>query len=170
MDKIKNNINNNLAIYLLIIVVIVIFCIIKLNGKNNYSAQEEVDTSMFNVVTSNDVLKFLEEKEAKMIVIGSKKCSATKYFESIMKISLAKGMYTLNYLELLDEDKESKEYKELVERLDVLITYNGEEKELKEYMGATPMIIIIKNKKVVYGSVGVIEENVLTQLASTYGV
>ena len=43
-------------------------------------------------------------------------------------------------------------------------------KELKEYMGSTPMIIIIKNKKIVYGTVGTISENALNQLASTYGV
>ena len=55
-------------------------------------------------------------------------------------------------------------------KIDSVILPLNIEKELKEYMGATPMIIIIKNKKVVYGSVGVIEENVLTQLASTYGV
>ena len=44
------------------------------------------------------------------------------------------------------------------------------EKKLRDYMGATPMIIVIKNKKVVYGMVGSISETALTQLAYTYGV
>lgn len=170
MDKIKNNIEHNLPIYLLIIAVVVIFCIITFIGNKNLSEPVSFDTSSFNIVTSKDVLKFLDEKEARMIVIGSKKCSATEYFVPIMEISQAKGEYTINYLELLDENPNSSEYKELVNKLDIVINYEGEEKELKEYMGSTPMIIIIKNKKIVYGTVGTISENALTQLASTYGV
>lgn len=170
MDKIKNNIEHNLPIYLLIIAVVVIFCIITFIGNKNPSETASFDTSSFNIVTSKDVLKFLDEKEARMIVIGSKKCSATEYFVPIMEISQAKGEYTINYLELLDENPNSSEYKELVNKLDIVINYEGEEKELKEYMGSTPMIIIIKNKKVVYGTVGTISENALNQLASTYGV
>lgn len=169
MDKIKNNIEHNLPIYLIIIAVVVIFCIITFGNKNP-SETILFDTSSFNVVTSKDVLEFLDEKEARMIVIGSKKCSATEYFVPIMEISQAKGEYTINYLELLDEDPKSSEFKDLVNELDIVINYEGEEKELKEYMGSTPMIIIIKNKKIVYGTVGTISENALTQLANTYGV
>ena len=170
MDKIKNNIEHNLPIYLLIIAVVVIFCIITFIGNKNPSETVSFDTSSFNIVTSKDVLKFLDEKEARMIVIGSKKCSATEYFVPIMEISQAKGEYTINYLELLDENPNSSEYKELVNKLDIVINYEGEKKELKEYMGSTPMIIIIKNKKIVYGTVGTISEKALNQLASTYGV
>jgi hypothetical protein len=169
MDKIKNNIEHNLPIYLIIIAVVVIFCIITFGNKNP-SETVLFDTSSFNVVTSKDVLEFLDEKEARMIVIGSKKCSATEYFVPIMEISQAKGEYTINYLELLDDDPKSSEFKDLVNELDIVINYEGEEKELKEYMGSTPMIIIIKNKKIVYGTVGTISENALTQLANTYGV
>lgn len=169
MDKIKNNIEHNLPIYLIIIAVVVIFCIITFGNKNP-SETVLFDTSSFNVVTSKDVLEFLDEKEARMIVIGSKKCSATEYFVPIMEISQAKGEYTINYLELLDEDPKSSEFKDLVNELDIVINYEGEEKELKEYMGSTPMIIIIKNKKIVYGTVGTISEKALTQLANTYGV
>lgn len=169
MDKIKNNIEHNLPIYLIIIAVVVIFCIITFGNKNP-SETVLFDTSSFNIVTSKDVLEFLDEKEARMIVIGSKKCSATEYFVPIMEISQAKGEYTINYLELLDEDPKSSEFKNLVNELDIVINYEGEEKELKEYMGSTPMIIIIKNKKIVYGTVGTISENALTQLANTYGV
>ena len=170
MDKIKNNIEHNLPIYLLIIAVIVIFCIILFSGNKNPSDTVSIDTSFFNVVTSKDVLKFLEEKEPRMVVIGSKKCSATEYFVPIIQISQAKGQYKINYLELLDEDPKSSSYKELVNKLEIMTTYEGEEKQLKEYMGSTPMIIIIKNKKIVYGSVGTMSESALTQLANTYGV
>ena len=73
-------------------------------------------------------------------------------------------------MELTDEDPESDSYKNFVSKLDVLYTLDNEEKELKEYMGLTPMIIIIKNKKVVYGSIGQEDQDFLKQLIDTYGV
>ena len=170
MDKIKNNIENNLPIYLVIIAVIVIFCIITFGNKGTTNPNTTFDISSFNKVTSQDVLDFIDDKETKIIVIGSKNCSATEYFVPTMEISQAKGSYVINYLELLDEDPKSKSYKELVNKMTVMVTYEGEEKELKDYMGSTPMIFIVKNKKIVYGTVGTMSETVLTQLANTYGV
>jgi hypothetical protein len=169
MEKIKNNIRNNAAIYLLIIAVIIIFLIIKFVG-NKQTTEEELDTSMFNVVTTENVDKIFNSTKAEILVIGSKECSATKDFESIMKLSSAKEQYIINYMELLDEDKDSTSYKTFIEKLDLPYNIDGKDKKLRDYMGATPMIIVIKNKKVVYGMIGSISETALTQLAYTYGV
>ena len=73
MDKIKNNIEHNLPIYLIIIAVVVIFCIITFGNKNP-SETVLFDTSSFNVVTSKDVLEFLDEKEARMIDNSPRSC------------------------------------------------------------------------------------------------
>lgn len=173
MEKLKNNIKDNLAIYLLIIAVVVIFLIIKFIGSTNPSKEVELDTSMFNVVNTEKANKLFKDSEPKMLIIGSRKCSATQAFIPIMQISLAKGRYDIYYLELLDEDRQSDSYKEFVSHLDV--PYSGKvegdkEVKVKDYMGATPMILIIKNKKVVYGSAGKITEEELTGIANTYGV
>lgn len=169
MEKIKNNIQNNAAIYLLIIAVIIIFLIIKFVG-NKQTTNDELDTSMFNVVTTENVDKIFNSQKAEILVIGSRECSATKAFEPIMQLSSAKEQYTINYMELLDEEQNSNSYKAFIEKLDIPYNIDDEEKKLKDYMGATPMIIVIKNKKVVYGMVGSISEASLTQLAYTYGV
>ena len=173
MEKIKNNIKNNLAIYLLIIAVVVIFLIIKFIGNTNPSLEVELDTSLFNVVNTEKANKLFEDSEPKMLIIGSRKCTATQAFIPIMQISLAKGRYDIHYLEILDEDRKSDSYKEFVSHLDV--PYNGKvegdkEVTVKDFMGATPMILIIKNKKVVYGSAGKVTEEELTSIANTYGV
>ena len=170
MDKIKNNIENNLAIYLLIITVLVVFLIITSIGNKEKEELTLLDTSTFNVVNSKTALELFNEKEPQLLIIGSKKCSATQNFVPILQISQAKEQYYINYLELTDEDPSSKSYKYFVDKLDIPYVYNNEEKELKEYMGRTPMIIIIKNKKIVYGSIGSMSENALTQLTNTYGV
>lgn len=173
MEKIKNNIKENLAIYLLIIAVIVIFLIIRFIGSTNPSLEKELDTSLFKVVNTKEANRLFDDSEAKMLIIGSRECSATHAFVPVMQISLAKGRYNIYYLEILDEDKNSDSYKEFVSKLDV--PYNGKvegdkEVQVKDFMGATPMILIIKNKKVVYGSAGTVSEKELTGIANTYGV
>ena len=169
MEKIKNNIKENSALYLVLFAVLVIFFIIIYMNKSQTNV-EPLDTKMFNVVTSENVNKLFETNEAKMLIVGSKTCSATKSFIPHLQISLGLEHYTVNYLELTDEDPNSDTYKNFVSRLDVLYTLDKEEKELKEYMGLTPMIIIIKNKKVVYGSIGQVDQDYLKQLIDTYGV
>lgn len=169
MEKIKNNIKENSALYLVLFAVLVIFFIIIYMNKSQTNV-EPLDTKMFNVVTSENVNKLFETNEAKMLIVGAKTCSATKSFIPHLQISLGLEHYTVNYLELTEEDPNSDTYKNFVSKLDVLYTLDKEEKELKEYMGLTPMIIIIKNKKVVYGSIGQVDQDYLKQLIDTYGV
>lgn len=169
MEKLKNNIKENIAIYLVLFTTLVIFLIITIMNKTGANV-EPLDTKMFNVVTSETVDKLFETNDAKMLIVGAKTCSATKNFIPHLQISLGLEHYVINYLELTDEDPESDSYKNFVSKLDVLYTLDNEEKELKEYMGLTPMIIIIKNKKVVYGSIGQEDQDFLKQLIDTYGV
>ena len=162
----------NKLIYILIILTVVIF-LSCLTFNKLQKEEPTIDTSMFNVVTTKDVLRMMNNNETKMIVIGSKTCSATHEFVSSMQISQAKGSYIINYLELKDENRNSSSYKEFLTKLEVPfngIAEDGKEHTIKEYMGTTPMILIIKNKKVVYGNVGLMLSDPLTQIAYTYGV
>ena len=162
----------NKIIYIIIVLIVVITLSCLLFNKLQ-KEEPTIDTSMFNVVTTKDVLRMMNNNETKMIVIGSKTCSATQEFVSSMQISQAKGNYIINYLELKDEDRNSSSYKEFLTKLEVPfngVTEDGKEHTIKEYMGVTPMILIIKNKKVVYGNVGLMLSDPLTQIAYTYGV
>lgn len=169
MKKIKNN-----APYIIVaLITLIIFCIITFVKPKEENNNNNIDTSMFNVVDSKDVLRMINNNETQMIVIGSRTCSATKEFVSSMQISQAKGSYIINYLELKDEDIKSESYKKFLKKLEVPfngMTEDNKEHTIKEFMGTTPMILIIKNKKVVYGNVGLMLSDPLTQLAYTYGV
>lgn len=162
----------NKLIYILIVLIVVI-ALSFLTFNKLKKEEPTIDTSMFNVVTTKDVLRMMNNNETKMIVIGSRTCSATQEFVSSMQISQAKGNYIINYLELKDEDRKSSSYKDFLNKLEVPfngVSEDGKEHTIKEYMGTTPMILIIKNKKVVYGNVGLMLSDPLTQIAYTYGV
>lgn len=168
MDKIKDK-----SVYILLtsLVLIIIF-IITFIPKTQKDSANNLDTSMFNVVDTKEVLDLIKKNEPKMVIIGSRKCNATKEFISSMQISQAKGNYIINYIELLDENVKSTSYKNFLKELEV--PYNGKVESKKEkiidYMGYTPMILIIKNKKIVYGNTGTMSSDMLTNLAYTYGV
>lgn len=169
MKKIKNNIKENSAIYLVLLAVLVVFFIIIYMNKSGANI-EPIDTKMFNVVTTENIDELFEKDKTEMLIIGSKTCSATKSFVPHLQISLGLEHYTVNYLELTAEDPKSDSYKNFISKLDILYKLDNEEKELKDYMGMTPMIIIIKNKKVVYGSIGQVDQDYLKRLIDTYGV
>ena len=113
MEKIKNNIKENSAIYLVLLAVLVIFFIITFMNKSGANLPP-LDTKMFNVVTTENVDKLFETNSAKMLIIGSKTCSATKSFIPHLQISLGIEHYTINYLELTEENPESDSYKNFV--------------------------------------------------------
>lgn len=163
----------NKIIYILIALIVVISIVFLTFNKLEKEEENNIDTSMFNVVTTKDVNRMINNNETKMIIIGSRTCSATQEFISSMQISQAKGSYKINYLELKDEDRNSSSYKKFLKYLEEPfngITEDNKEHTIKEYMGTTPMILIIKNKKVVYGNVGTMLSDQLTQVAYTYGV
>ena len=163
----------NKLIYILIALIVVISIGFLTFNKLEKEEETTIDTSMFNVVTTKDVNRMINNNETKMIIIGSRTCSATQEFISSMQISQAKGSYKINYLELKDEDRNSSSYKKFLKYLEEPfygITEDNKEHTIKEYMGTTPMILIIKNKKVVYGNVGTMLSDQLTQVAYTYGV
>ena len=163
----------NKIIYILIALIVVISIVFLTFNKLEKEEENTIDTSMFNVVTTKDVNRMINNNETKMIIIGSRTCSATQEFISSMQISQAKGSYKINYLELKDEDRNSSSYKKFLKYLEEPfngITEDNKEHTIKEYMGTTPMILIIKNKKVVYGNVGTMLSEQLTQVAYTYGV
>lgn len=163
----------NKIIYILFALVVVLSIGFLTFNKLEKEEETTIDTSMFNVVTTKDVNRMINNNETKMIVIGSRTCSATQEFVSSMQISQAKGSYKINYLELKDEDRNSSSYKKFLKYLEEPfngITEDNKEHTIKEYMGTTPMILIIKNKKIVYGNVGTMLSDQLTQVAYTYGV
>ena len=70
MEKIKNNIKENSAIYLVLLAVLVIFFIITFMNKSGANLPP-LDTKMFNVVTTENVDKLFETGNISMASIGN---------------------------------------------------------------------------------------------------
>lgn len=167
MPKVINHLKENYPIYLIILVVVVFIVIIKIVPKDS---EQLLDTSMFEVVDIKGALNLFESshEKASVLVIGRKDCSACINFEPVLKISQAKYHYYTHYLELSDLNKDSEEYQELIDKLDYEYEFNGNKNEFGQFMGATPMFIILKNGKQVYGYIGTMSENVIKTMVTNY--
>lgn len=170
MEKILNNLKENIAIYLVIILTIVIGLIIYFINPKPEEIKKDLDISMFHVKTVEETIKLFNSKEPVFLFIGRNSCSACAYYVPIVQITMAKQGFSVNYLELEGIDTESDSFKKLVDIMDYKYTLNDQEGTLGTFLGNTPMTVIIKNKKIVYGYIGSIEEEKLTHIVKEYGV
>lgn len=167
MNKILNNIKNNLALYLTIIVVIIIGLILVFQTEKEEKI--DYDLSMFEVIDVKEVNKYFEEKKSTVLFIGKETCTASQEFIPSLQIAQAKYNIKVRYLDLKSLDVESEDFKKLIENLDFPYTLKGEEKSFGEYIGATPMFIIIKEGKMVFGYIGTMTEDVIGTISKQYG-
>ena len=170
MNKIINHFKSNAIIYLILLLAIVILCIAVF--VKEAQEPEEVDTSSFNVVSLKGAIKFFESDEPHLLVISAKNCQATVKYEPSLSIASAKQQVKVDYLELTDIDKESEEdlndFFEFQKLLDLDYTFRGETKKLGEFIGNTPMNVIIKNKKVVFAYIGSMATTTVESLMMRY--
>ena len=168
MDKLKKHLKNNLAIYMVIIACAVVL------GITLFMTREEevprVDTSMFVVLDINQALDLFKRDETVLLVISTSDCAATIKYVDYLKISQALNKYNTHYLELDNLDPESKEVKELISKLDIDYNLKGKVAKFGEFLGTTPMTVIIKNGRMVHGYIGSMDTDTLTTFTSLYGV
>ena len=171
MTKIKKHFQENLAIYLVLITCLTIGLIIWFTQNNSEIKEEyQFDTSMFNIVDVSGANKLFETDEPKVLLIGKQGCSACYNFVPTLQIAMAKYHFNVNYLDLSDIDIDSTEYKLLLEKLDFEYTLNDKKGIFSDFMGTTPMFIIIKDNKMVYGYIGTMSQTVVKTMVSKYGV
>lgn len=168
MDKLKNHFKNNFAIYVVLLACLVIILIAIFYTREDPTPT--VDTSMFKVLTLDDTLKLFEDDSAKLLVISVSNCSATISYVPSLQIAQAKYGYTTYYLELDNVDSESEQFTELMDKLDMDYNFKGNTQKFSYFIGSTPMTIIIKNKKMIYGYIGSMNTETLKVLTNKYGV
>lgn len=168
MEKLKKHFKNNFAIYAILIASIIILCIALFVTKE--TPGEKVDTSMFRVVTPKEALRLFDEDKANILVISTSDCAATIKYVDSLKIAQAKYSYNTYYLNLDDVEKDMKNYEKLLDKLDMEYNFNSKVDKFSSFMGATPMTVIIKNKKMVHGYIGTMSVDTLYTITSLYGV
>lgn len=172
MDKIKLHFQKNFAIYAVFIVCLVVIAITLFITKEQKTEEiEEVDTSMFKVLTLKQTLELFDDASPKLLVIGYKTCSATIQYASYLQIAQAKYGFQTYYLDLSTIDETQRDdYNKLVEKLDFEYNYNGTIDKFSKFIGDTPMTIVIKNKKQAVGYIGGMNDTTLGTIVKQYGI
>jgi len=171
MDKIKEHLKNNLAIYLVILACIVIVCVAIFVKEEK---KDVVDISMFKSITLSETNALFNDDDPKFLVISVNTCSATAQYVEYLQFSMLDNDYQVYYLDLntIDENnkEDMKEYQKLTEHLDYEYNFNGNIAPISNFIGNTPMTIIIKDKKVVFGYIGSMNTTTLKSIVNMYGV
>ncbi len=170
MKKIKKHLKNNAAIYLVLLACAVVIGISLFVNKDVELETVTVDTSQFRVVDVEGALKLFEEDTANILIMSVKTCGATANYVPSLQIAQAKNGYNTYYLELSEITERTEQFEEFLEKLDYEYKYSGRLGKFSEFIENTPSTIIIKNKKMVYGSIGTINTDTLEALTDLYGV
>ena len=174
MSKILEHIKANIAIYVIIIVTIVLSYIIAFKPftKTTPSTMEEIeyDTSMFNVVDLDGANDIFSSNQNQLLFIGRKTCSVCQQFIKSLQIAISRDDFYVSYLDLESIDTSTEAYQEFVSKLDYEYTYDTVTAPFGEFMGATPMIIIVKNNKMVFGVLGSLSSDSILTIVNQYGI
>ena len=125
---------------------------------------------MFQVVTFKEALKLFDDKEPKILVMSVDGCTATINYVDSLKIAQAKYGYTTYYLDLNNAEKELEDFNKFIEKLDFEYNFRGKIDKFSSFIENTPSTIIIKNKEMVYGYIGSMNEKTLHTITELYGV
>ena len=110
------------------------------NTEEKLGENEEYDVSMMNAVNVDKVLKLYESKSAQVIYLGRSTCGyCVKFLPALQKAQKEYG-YKTNYLDIttVSEEDQAK-----------LLKKDNDEGFLAKNYGATPMVLVVKNGKLV---------------------
>lgn len=134
------------------------------NTEENTSSDEEenvdYDVSMFNTVSGDDAVKLFSSEETQVIYIGRSTCGyCVKFLPNLQKAQEEFG-YKTNYLDIttVTESQQS-----------ALLEKDNDEKFLEENFGSTPMVLLVKDGKIVEGWVGYAEYDSFAQYLTRNG-
>lgn len=129
---------------------------------NEPTEQENVDydVSMFKEVTMDQVIDLFDSKEAKVIYIGRATCGyCVKFLPVLQQAQKEYGYQTYYY----DMDKLTSEDR------DKIVKKDNEDGFLEENFTATPMVLVVKDGKLIGPWVGYSEYDSFAQFLEKYG-
>lgn len=170
MNKLQNHFKQFGAIYLILLLALCITLIILI--KPNKKEEKSYDTSMFNVVDTKGAVKLFSSNTNQVLFIGRPSCSVCEQFVPYLQIAMAQYHFKVSYLNTDDINQNSEEYKELLELLDYDLPNDDRASNFKVFleMKATPLFIIIKNNKMVYGYAGLMTNETIGSVVTQYGI
>lgn len=171
MNKVLTHLKNNFVIYLVLIACLIVALIAFFyTSKREQVVTDKLDSSMYTPVDIAGIDFLFSDPEPKLLLISSDSCTATMEYSKTLNYEMLRYDYKVYYLNLDNIDMESEEYKNFIKKLDLDYDQKGEKGKFYEFMGLTPMTVIIKNKKMVYGYIGKMSGNSLSAITERYGV
>lgn len=172
MAKLKRLILDNIPILSVLFTTLLIVIIIIFKPSNSQSTQESnsYDTSNFNIISTKEAVGLFENSNSQVLVICRSTCSACASF--VPTLNSVSKMYKvkINYLDLETMDLDGNDTKKLKKLLNFEYTYDDKTASFSEFIGLTPMFIILKNKEMVYGYIGTMNLSVVKTILENYEV
>ena len=160
------HLKKNYPIYLVLLIFLIITLLVVFNYNNNIN---NYDVSGFKNIDIKKVNELFKKDNISYLFIGRQGCSASKEFSNSAMIAQGRFGVNIYYYELSEEDIQSSEGKVLIDNLDIEYNMNDEVKSFGEYIGSTPMFVVIKNKKMVYGYIGNRDSDFIGSVIDKYG-
>lgn len=140
-------------------------------GNTTTSGNETIkyDVSKMKKVTGEEAAKLFDEKGTHFLYIGRSTCSVCVNLVPELNTVLSDMSITINYSPL--EQTFRTDFKDLFKKLDIETTVNknkGTFGELLEEYGYTPIVIVIKDGKMVDGFVGYRDASKIEELFKKY--
>ena len=108
----------------------------------------EYDVSMFDTVDSNKVVDLFDSEKTQVIYIGRSTCGYCVQFLPVLQKAQEDYGYTTKYLDITTVTTEGQ---------NALLAKDNDEKFLETNYGATPVVLLVKDGKLVDGWVGYAE-------------
>ena len=119
----------------------------KLTDKNTTAEKGVYDVSMFNVITGSDIANYGNTKDVRVLFICHQDYKECQDFLPVVQEAQKEYGYTTDYL-----SADELNYDEVRNNL---LKYDNDDKFIEKVMGGIPIVLTIKNNKLVQGWVGV---------------
>lgn len=141
--------------------------------ENNYST-DNYDVSKMTAVDVKGAVDLFNSKKTYVLYIGKSSCGAcVSFLPRLNQVADEYGV-TIQYLDINNVAKDSEGYNDLVKKMnfETTVTNNGKEQKgtFGEFLGYTPMTVIIQKGKQVDGAIGAIGVEALQAVFDEYGI
>ena len=130
------------------------------NKDTTVESSGEYDVSMMNNVDMDKLLDLFDSKENQVVYLGRETCGFCVQFLPVLQQAQEEYGYTTNYLDITTVTTED---------VNKLLKKDNDEKFLEENYGSTPMVLIVKNGKLVDTWVGYSEYDEFAQFLEKNG-
>lgn len=128
---------------------------------NSMSDNNEYDVSMFDTVDTSGAIGLFESSDTQVIYIGRSTCGYCVKFLPVLQKAQKEFGYKTKYLDITTVTTE--------EQQKSLFAKDNEEGFLTKNFGATPMVILVRDGKLIDGWVGYAEYDEFTQFLRENG-